>query len=173
MQRRRGLALLLVALLAGQAAAAGTVLEHKAAAISGLREAHEAAVSGLREKHEVVVSGLRAKLFHKQLFAQPPPTAVSGGPVPTAAGALTPTAVPAECASVAEVATQAGNFTALLAAAQVGCRLARGATSAHPPPPTRSCSLAAAGRWPGARAVRPQPEGHRVCTHRRGVRRGA
>lgn len=65
------------------------------------------------------VSGMRAKLFKKHpLLAQhmmpPAPPAVSGAP----GSALTPTAVPAQCLSVAEVATSAGMFGTLLAAAE-------------------------------------------------------
>ncbi len=75
------------------------------------------------------MSGMRAKFLMKHpLLAKhhlAPPVAVSGAPaaVSGAPGAgVTPTAVPAQCQSVAQVAQQAGSFSSLLAAAQVGAR---------------------------------------------------
>ncbi|KAL4422578.1 hypothetical protein ABPG75_008775 [Micractinium tetrahymenae] len=87
--RRSGLSLLLLALLLGSACA----------------------------QDAAMVSGMRAKFLMKHpLLAKhmAPPTAVSGAP----GAAVTPTAVPAQCLSVAEVAQQAGSFSALLTAAQ-------------------------------------------------------
>ena len=92
--RRSGLSLLLLAMLLGSACA----------------------------QDAAMVSGMRAKFLMKHpLLAKhhmAPPVAVSGAP----GAAVTPTAVPAQCLSVAEVAQQAGSFSSLLAAAQVGAR---------------------------------------------------
>ncbi|KAL4424744.1 hypothetical protein ABPG77_000087 [Micractinium sp. CCAP 211/92] len=95
--RRSGLSLLLLAVLLGSACAQDAAL----------------------------VSGMRAKFLMKHpLLAKhhlAPPVAVSGAPaaVSGAPGAsVTPTAVPAQCQSVAQVAQQAGSFSSLLAAAQ-------------------------------------------------------
>ena len=64
-----------------------------------------------------LVSGMRAKFLRKHplLAKHVLPPSVSGAP----GSGITPTSVPAQCLSVAEVAQQAGNFTALLAAAEV------------------------------------------------------
>ena len=178
MQQRATLALLLCALVGGAAATKGPL-------ISGIREAKQAAISGIREHHEAKISGLRTKFFSKHAWLVPEAPAVSGAPGTT----LTPTVTPAECLSVAEVAKAAGNFSTLLAAAQVSavgaavalldllrllillallpcttpllCSLAhrRRCLPPLPPPP------APAGRRPGPRPVRPQPAGHRVCPH--------
>jgi hypothetical protein len=161
---QRTLAVLLCALVAG---AAATDTTHPL--ISGIREHHEAAISGIRQHHEAAISGLRAKFFSKHWMHHEVP-AVSGAPGST----LTPTVVPTNCLSVAEVAQAAGNFSTLLAAAQVNdllclccsallicAALPRGPRS----PPCLRSPLPLAGRWSGPRPVRPQPAGHRVCPH--------
>lgn len=95
------------------AGAVGGVVDAKHAKISGMREAHEAKVSGMRAAHAAKVSALRAHLYGE--------------------GGMTPTATPAECLSVAELAQKAGNFSVLLAAAEVSGK--------------RGCGRQAVGRW--------------------------
>ncbi|KAL4854803.1 hypothetical protein ACK3TF_004502 [Chlorella vulgaris] len=128
--QRAALALLLCALLGG--ASAAELGDRMAATVDGIKQVHEAKVSGARAVHEAMVSGARAvheqkvSLLRSQLSAKA--AKLSGSAATTASTSAsasttvtamsTPTAIPANCLSVAEVAQKAGTFTTLLAAAQ-------------------------------------------------------
>ena len=68
----------------------------------------------------VAPGGILGSLLSAAGMAGAGATAGAGAMAGAAAGAMTPQSVPAECLSVAEVAQKAGNFSILLAAAQVG-----------------------------------------------------
>ncbi|PRW20481.1 Nex18 symbiotically induced [Chlorella sorokiniana] len=69
--------------------------------IQGLKTIHEAKVSGLRDIVDAKISAARQVFGHGDQ-----------------AGVSTPTAVPAQCMSAADVLAKSGNFSVLLAAAQ-------------------------------------------------------
>ncbi|KAI3430298.1 hypothetical protein D9Q98_004894 [Chlorella vulgaris] len=130
MKQRAALALLLCALLGG--ASAAELGDRMAATVDGIKQVHEAKVSGARAVHEALVSGARAvheqkvSLLRSQLSAKAAKLSGSAAASASASASAsttvtamsTPTTVPADCLSVAEVAQKAGTFTTLLAAAQ-------------------------------------------------------
>lgn len=77
----------------------GGALETKAEVVGDTLAAKHALISGIRAVHAAKVSALRQHFYGD--------------------AGMTPTATPAECLSVAEVAKKAGNFSVLLAAAEV------------------------------------------------------
>ena len=76
--------------------------------VSAAREVHEA----VQNATEALVSKTMAK--HSRMLGE------TGAAAAAAVAVDTPVALPTECLSVAEVATKAGDFSTLLAAAQVG-----------------------------------------------------
>lgn len=116
--RRSGLSLILLGLLLGSAVAQPMAAATAAAQAQAQAQAAAIPAGDAASMHAALVSGVRAKFLRKHPHLAKhlvPPSAVSAAP----GSAVTPTAVPVQCLSVAELAIQAGNFTTLLAAAQV------------------------------------------------------
>ena len=93
---------------------AGAVGDGVAGMAGGLKDAAGAAIDGIHELHAAKVSGTARTCTKAKVSAV---RAFMG--LGDSTGLSTPTAVPAQCLSVADLAQKAGNFSVLLAAAEV------------------------------------------------------
>ena len=123
---RSAVAFALLACLLGSAAADRQLhaklfhKHHKPPAVSGAPVSGAPAMAAGIAGAGVAPGGILGSLLSAAGMVGAGATAGAGAMEGAAAGAMTPQSVPAECLSVTEVAQKAGNFSILLAAAQVG-----------------------------------------------------